>query len=158
MSDDDINEIKKYYPSLKILDYYSIENYLYHPDNLEEYKKEKKLVFDKEFYKEQIRIAKVKVTPELTIKIATIRNSYPFFDDPKFDTKDNTNKLRFKNKEENFTNTALVVGYLNSDDFQTFYKSFSIKEYGKHLPERNNPPSELAQTNWLKKQIESIIK
>lgn len=158
LSDDDIREIKKYYPSLKILEYYSIENYLYHPDNLEEYKKEKNVNFDKEFYKEQIVSAKDKVVPELTIKIATIRNSYPFFDDPKYDTKDNTNKLRFKNKEENFTNTALVVGYLNSNDFETFYKSFSIKEYGKHLPERNNPPSELAQTIWFRKKIELIIK
>ncbi|MDQ6762271.1 MAG: AAA family ATPase [Bacteroidota bacterium] len=158
LSDDDIIEIEKYYPSLKILKYYSIENYLYHPDNLEEYKREKKSPFDKEFYEEQIRIAKNKVIPELTIKIATIRNSYPFFDDPKYDSKNNTNRLRFKNKEENFTNTALVVGYLNSNDFESFYKSFSMKDYGKHLPERNNPPSELAQTSWFKKQIELIIK
>lgn len=158
LSDDDIRGIKKYYPSLKILEYYSIENYLYHPDNLEEYKKGKNVNFDKEFYKEQILSAKDKVVSELTIKIATIRNSYPFFDDPKYDTKDNTTKLRFKNKEENFSNTALVVGYLKSDDFETFYKSFSIKEYGKHLQERNNPPSELAQTIWFRKQIELIIK
>ncbi|MEO6454257.1 MAG: AAA family ATPase [Ginsengibacter sp.] len=158
LSDDDITEISKYYPNLKILDYYSIENYLYHPDNIEEYNNRKNLPFDKEFYKAEIKKAKDQVIQELTIKIATIRNSYPFFDDPKFDTKENFNQRRFKNKEENFTNTALVVGYLNSNDFPTFYKSFSIKDHGTHLSERNHPPSELAQTTWFRKQIESIVK
>lgn len=76
----------------------------------EEYKKQKGLFSDKELYKETIKLAKDKVIQELTFKIATIRNSYPFFDDPNFDTKENTNHRRFKNKDENFANTALVVG------------------------------------------------
>ena len=34
LSDDDIIQIRQHYPNLFILNYYSIENYLYHPDNL----------------------------------------------------------------------------------------------------------------------------
>ena len=37
LSDDDIVQIRQHYPNLTILDYYSIENYLYHSDNLLEY-------------------------------------------------------------------------------------------------------------------------
>ena len=55
LSDDDICEIKEKYKNLYVLDYYSIENYLYHPDNLEEYCNAAHKNFDKQEYIKQLK-------------------------------------------------------------------------------------------------------
>jgi hypothetical protein len=48
---------------------------------------------------------------------------------------------------------------LRSDDFETFYKVFPAKDYGRDIPERMDlSVSNLAKTNWFKTQIENIIK
>ncbi len=66
LSDSDIEEIRKEYPKLTILHYYSIENYLYHPDNLEEYYKKANRTFDKADYIHQLTEAKNQVKDTLT--------------------------------------------------------------------------------------------
>jgi len=48
---------------------------------------------------------------------------------------------------------------LRSSDFETFYKVFSAKDYGKSLEVRKNLNRKaLAKTNWFKAQIEIVLK
>jgi len=54
LSDDDVEQILHHYPKLNILNFYSIENYLYHPDNLLEYYEIIKKPFDKTDYIRQM--------------------------------------------------------------------------------------------------------
>jgi AAA15 family ATPase/GTPase len=156
LTDNDIEEIEKQYQKLKILRLYSIENYLYHPKNLEEYYKLNNKDFNIEDYRKSIFEEKEKVKAKINIRLAITRTSYSFFDEPEHDGK--SNQKRFKSSEENFIQVAEILMYLDSDDFETFYKVFPMKDYATQLKERQNiSPSALAKTNWFKSQIENII-
>jgi AAA15 family ATPase/GTPase len=157
LSDNDIEEIEKQYQNLKVLLLYSIENYLYHPKNLEEYYKANGLVFNIAEYKKSVFEEKEKIKSLLQLKLAIIRIGYPFFGEPEHNNK--PNQKRFKSNEENFNQVTEISNYLDSDDFETFYKVFPMKEYATQLKERQNiSKSDLAKTNWFKTQIENIIK
>lgn len=156
LSDEDIIEIRKQYPRLFLLKLYSIENYLYHPENLEEFYQKKEQPFDKQQYIKDLtrekNVTKNVIIPGLSLK----RTEYPYFSEPPFNGKSNQN--RFKNKGENQQQSIEIAKYLNSDDFTDFYKVLPMKSYAKNLPQRQNiGKSELAKTDWVKKQIEAIF-
>ena len=156
LSDDDIVQIRKHYPNLNILNYYSIENYLYHPNNLEEYYRVRKKPFDKVSYTAQLTEAKNQAKdsfiPTLTLK----RTEYPYFGEPEHNGSQLQN--RFKNKQENEVQSAIVAGYLSGNDFETYYKSLPMKSYCTQLSQRQNiSKSDLAKTTWFKVQIEELL-
>lgn len=156
LSDDDMIQIRKYYPNLYILNYYSIENYLYHPDNLEEYYLNANKPFDKSEYMrlltEAKNLEKDNIIPNLSLK----RTEYAYFGESQYNGKALQN--RFKNKSENTDQSKEIVKYLNSNDFETFYKSLPMKTYCTQLPQRQNlSKSELSKTTWFKKQIERLL-
>jgi len=156
LTEDDIHEIEKQYPKLKILRLYSIENYLYHPDNLAEYFASENVPFDKENYKQSIGKEKEAVSDEIRRKLGFVRLTYPFFEEPEFIGK--LNQKRFRNESENLTQIAELERYLSSGDFDIFYKIFPMKDYATQLRERQNiDKSDLSKTNWFKQQIEEII-
>lgn len=149
LSDEDIQEIKNTYPFLFILPYYSIENLLFHPDNLEEYYQKNKIDFDKKNYTEAIKKIRDAEKDYLLLGVTQARSGYPFF-------KENENAKKFKVFKEN---SKSVVDLLRSDDFETFYKVFPAKDYGKEIPQRQNiTRSELSKTSWFKNQIEQLLK
>jgi AAA15 family ATPase/GTPase len=156
LTDDDVEQIRKQYTNLYILSYYSIENYLYHPDNLEEYYSDNKIHFDKTEYIAQIleakNLGKDSFIPSLSLK----RTEYPYFGEPSFNG--NSLQNRFKNKQENVDQSAIIAAYLNSNDFETFYKSLPMKTYCTHLAQRQNiTKSDLAKTKWFKEKIEQLL-
>jgi len=52
-----------------------------------------------------------------------------------------------------------MIELLRSDDFESFYKVFPAKDYGKGIIQRQQIASiHLVQTTWFKTQIENIIK
>ena len=156
LSDDDIAVIYHQYANLYILGYYSIENYMYHPDNLAEYCASKKMPFDKKEYISQLILAKNQAKDGIVLQIALVRSSYPYFGEPDFNDKPLQN--RFKNKKENYDQSAAIQSYLNSDELEIFYKSLPMKTYCTHLVQRQNiPKSDLVKTHWFKHQIESIL-
>jgi AAA domain, putative AbiEii toxin, Type IV TA system len=156
LSDDDITAISQQYTNLYILGYYSIENYMYHPENLEEYYQSKKLPFDKKEYISQLIMAKNQAKEAIILQIALVRSSYPYFGEPQFNDKPLQN--RFKNKQENYDQSAAIQSYLNSDDLEIFYKSLPMKTYCTHLVQRQHiPKSDLVKTAWFKHQIEKIL-
>jgi predicted ATPase len=158
LSDDDIEVIHKNYPNIFILTYYSIENYLYHPDNLAEYYQEKGSQFDRNQYIDDLRSAKNEVIDRIAISLSSTRNEYPYFKEPGFNQKPELQK-RFKSESENFEQSITISKYLKSDELEEFYKVLPMKTYCKQLSQRQNvPKSELTKTKWFRNQIEKIIK
>jgi AAA domain, putative AbiEii toxin, Type IV TA system len=156
LSDDDVMEIKKNYPRLRVLDYYSIENYLYHPDNLREYYTAKQLDFDQAVYIRQLTEAKNQVKDYILPTLALKRTEYPYFGEPVYEK--NLLQNRFKNKGENEMQSGTIASYLNSDDFEIYYKSLPMKTYCTQLAQRQNiPKTELARTNWFKVKIMALL-
>ena len=156
LSDDDIVQIRKHYPNLNILNYYSLENYLYHPNNLEEYYRVRKKPFDKARYTAQLTEAKNQAKDSFIPTLALKRTEYSYFGEPEH----NGSQLQnlFKNKQENEVQSAIVAGYLSSNDFETYYKSLPMKSYCTQLSQRQNiSKSDLAKTTWFKVQIEELL-
>jgi len=156
LSDDDIVQIRQHYPNLTILNYYSIENYLYHPENLSEYYNSKNIVFDKEDYITQLTSAKNQAKNTFIPSLSMNRMGYPYFGEPEFNGK--ALQKRFRNEQENVTQSAIVASCLNSNDFDTYYKSLPMKSYCTQLPQRQNiTKSDLAKTQWFKTKMEELL-
>ena len=156
LSDDDIDQIRQHYPNLTILNYYSIENYLYHPDNLAEYYNSMNRAFDKEEYITQLTEAKNRAKDTFISTLALKRTVYPYFGEPEHNGTALQN--RFKNRQENETHSAIVAGCLNSNDFDAYYKSLPMKSYCTELLQRQNiPKSDLVKTQWFKTKMEELL-
>lgn len=148
LSDAEVENLKTTYPFLFILPYYSIENLLYHPENLEEYYAAKNSPFDMAAYKTSIKEIKNHQKDYLLLGIVQARSGYPFY-------KENENVKELKKFKEN---SRHVADLLRSDDFETFYKVFPAKDFGTTLKARQNVSKPtLAKTKWFKAQIEQLI-
>jgi AAA15 family ATPase/GTPase len=157
LSDDDILQIRRYYPNLTVLNYYSIENYLYHPDNLTEYYNSKNRAFNKEEYIVQLTEAKNQVKDTFIPALTSRRMGYPYFGEPEHNER-TALQNRFKTKQENEAQSAIVASYLNSNDFEDYYKSLPMKSYCTDLPQRQNiPKNDLAKTQWFKIKMEELL-
>ncbi len=155
LTDNDIDVIEQHYPNLKILQLYCIENYLFHPKNLEEHYATKKKSFDKENYIKSLFAEKEVVRSQLLIKIASVRQGYPYFKEL---LKESSYRKRFTTDDENYNQTQTIIEYLSSNVANEFLKSFSLKDYGRTIKERQNlNPFELSKTNWFSQQIASIL-
>ena len=141
LSDIEIENLKKHYPNLFILDYYCFENYLFHPDNMSEVLKDK---LDKISYlnelKNQINIHKGKIT-------TNIERARQSFHELKED--------RIKDKNAG----KFIYECLHSNDFEKMYKFFSMKDYFDKTFIQKLLPSELVlvKTHWFKAKISAII-
>ena len=88
--------------------------------------------------------------------LALKRTEYPYFGEPEHNGKALQNC--FKNKGENEEQSAIIASYLNSNDFDVYYKSLPMKTYCTELPQRQNiSKSDLAKTQWFKTKMEKLI-
>ena len=157
LSDEDRVLILEHYPNLRILHYYSIENYLYHPDNLLEYYHSINQSFDKDLYILQLTDAKNQVKDLIIPSLSLKRTEYPYFGEPSY--QNTTFQNRFKNKRENEVEAAIVASYLNSNEFEVFYQSLPMKSYCTQLLQRQNiAKSELAKTTWFRMKIGECLR
>jgi len=137
--DSEIVSIIKKYKNYVILDYYCFENYLYHPDNLEELELKG---FSKSGYTKEI--IKQKNERKNTI-ISVYKNSRKSYQE-------------FKIEEEKLINKPYeheIIDYLESNDIETFFKAFSMKDHFKKdtISKYQLKQTELADTNWFKRKI-----
>lgn len=141
--DSEIERIRKKYPNYFILDYYCFENYLYHPDNIKELEIEN---FDIEKYKLDIIRQKNEKKDNIISIYKNARKSYQEF-------KIEHENLLDKEHEND------IIGYLRSDDLETFLKSYSLKDYyDKNIISKYNlKQKELSGTEWFKNKIEKIL-
>ncbi|HNR15295.1 MAG TPA: AAA family ATPase [Chitinophagaceae bacterium] len=148
LSDEEVQELKKVYPNLFVLPYYSFENLLFHPENLEEHYHSAGKAFDKTAYAQKITDIKNNERDYLAAGIIQARAGYPFY-------KENEKAKKLKEFKDGYKG---VIELLRSDDFETFYKVFPAKDYGKELPERQGlSTSVLSKTKWFREQIENCL-
>jgi len=149
LTDEERNELINHYKNLHILEYYSIENYLFHPDNLEEYYKNVGKEYNKSNYIKALLEEKKTFRDKIIVGLAVARGGYPFY-------RENGNDNRLKAIG---SNTLEIVKLYDSEDFETFYKVFPAKDYGKTIPDRQNINRiDLAKTKWFKSKIEAVLK
>ena len=150
LTDKEIDDLKNYsdlksHNSLKgklfVLDYYSIENYLYHPDNLFDINCDEKIKYCDDIKKEIRDNLK-----NIIFNLQNIRNGYSFL-------KKDSKTIKIIRKDY-----IGIIEMLESEDFETSYKVFPMKDYAKNLkPRKNKRKSELAQTEWFKDKISKIF-
>jgi AAA15 family ATPase/GTPase len=144
--DEEIQNIREKHPRLFFLKYYSIENYLFHPDNLFGENESS----EKADYKKKLTEEKNKVRDDLIADLKGNRKSDPYF---KWIS---STKQEADNFQENYKQ---VINALKSDDFETFYKFLPMKDYSTELSERlNKDKIKLAQTQWFKEQMEKVLR
>ncbi len=138
---DEIEQIQKHIPNLKILKFSTFENYIYHPQNLEEIG----LVdFSKEDYLAELIRQKNEKLLEIVGEIAISRQSY----------------IEFKDCIKNYGNIDLISQKLQSDELEDFYQFFNMKKHFNktYLQKFNLKTENLVQTEWFKAQIKNILK
>jgi len=149
LSDEEVEQIKTDYPYLYVLPYYSFENLIYHPDNLEEYYATVNKSFNKELYIQQIAKIINDERDYIAAGIIQARSGYPFY-------RENENAIKLKSFKGNY---KAMIKLLRSDDFESFYKVFPAKDYGNGIIQRQQVATiHLVQTTWFKTQIENTIK
>jgi AAA15 family ATPase/GTPase len=137
LSDDERKQLQEIYSNLKILAYYCFENYLYHPENIKEIVPD----FDVEKYKMIILDSKNQKKANIIYGLQNARNSYIFF---------KQNIISAKSYQD-------VLSDLESDDFETFYKVFSMKNNGDLSGNPNLSERDLVKTTWFKAKITEIL-
>lgn len=139
LRDDEIAKIKVQIPKLKILDYYTFENYIYHPDNIAE------LIpgFDTDNYIADIIRQKKEKLIAIVSEIGISRLHY----------------IEFKDCIKDDGKLDAITDALESDKLEIFYSFFNMKKhYNKiYLSKFQLSVAELSQTQWFKKQILSIL-
>ncbi|MBK8143864.1 MAG: hypothetical protein IPK62_02100 [Bacteroidetes bacterium] len=142
--DSEIERLKVKYKKYIVLDYYCFENYLYHPDNIAELKL---IEFNKEEYIEDIIRQKNENKDLILSNFKSARKSYQEF---KLDAE----KIQDKDKEND------IIKYLQSNEIETFFKSFSMKDYynkDKTLSRYSLKPKELVMTKWFNDKMNILI-
>jgi internalin A len=111
--DIEIAKLKKLYPNYFILEYYCFENYLFHPDIIESKKLDG---FTKAEYIKDIINQKNAHKSKIISNYKRSRDSYQEF-------RIEAEKVRSREKEDD------IIDYLESDNLEIFFKSFSMKDY-----------------------------
>ncbi len=142
--DSEIEKIQKKYPNYFILDYYCFENYLLHPKNITELNLKG---LDIDSYIDEIIKQKNQKKNYIISIYRNSRNTYQEF-------KIEHENLRSKNEENE------IIAYLESDDIETFFKAFSMKDhFDKSLINKYNlKEEELTNTNWFKDRLNSVLR
>ncbi|WGQ14521.1 response regulator [Sphingobacterium faecium] len=149
--DDEITLLKARYPNLYILDYYCYENYLYHPDNLNEAISN----FDKSAYIQDLIQQKNLKKDNIILDIKDSRKGYTEFKHEIFKI------AKTKNAEQS------IIQNLKSDQLENFYKFFDMagkkdkghqKSYNKEfLNKYSFNKTQLFKTVWFKTRIGQLI-
>jgi AAA15 family ATPase/GTPase len=147
LTDYEKDEITSLHNRFYLLEYYCFENYLYHPDNLTEYFDRQGIDFDVSAYRTAIVQEKNNYQSYIALGLHRSRDSYPYFKE----------KEAEKRRKEFRENAAAILEMLQSDDFETFYKVFSMKDYCGSIRPQNIRPIDLVSTNWFKTQIQNIL-
>ncbi|MBC7778208.1 MAG: AAA family ATPase [Phycisphaerae bacterium] len=156
LTDDDVKIIREHYHTLFVLDYYSIENYLFHPENLADYHHAHGVQFDREKYAIDIKREKNKVKKDIDRSIPLKRTEYPYFKEP--ESKKPLFRKRFANEGENLEQAKMFYTLLESENFEDFYKILPMKTYCTQLVQRQNiAKSDLAKTNWFAEKIKLLL-
>ena len=133
----EIELIRQKVSNLYVLNYYSIESYLYHPENLAEVIEN----FDIESYKNDLKQQKQSLYEKVIYGLKQARDSYKVL---------SLEKVKVNNAEEN------IFASLRSDNFEEYYPYLDMKKTFKH-GNYNISKTQLAQCKWIEKAISKIF-
>lgn len=133
----EIGLIRQKVPNLFVLNYYSIESYLYHPENLAEVIEN----FDIESYKNDLKQQKQNLYDKVIYGLKQARDSYKVL---------TLEKIKVNNAEEN------IFASLKTDNFEDFYPYLDMKKTFKR-GNYNISKIRLAQSEWIEKAISKIF-
>lgn len=141
LADNEINTLQARYPNLFILDLYTFENYLYHPENIREAAAD----FDVEAYKQNLIEHKKAQYDTILLNLKPTRSGYKI--------------LRDENLSSNLSSEAdLIVQSLRSDEFEDFYKFLNMKNVNHSFIDKTKiTKKQLAKTSWFKNKITEIL-
>lgn len=132
-----------------ILDYYCFENYLFHPDNMEEYFMQNDVEFDKPSYIKEITDQKNTKLLNIAQSIQIARNGYFDFTD---------------NQKSNMDLEPEIIDCLKSSKFEVFYPYFDMKGTCKKkgfdrsfLSKYNIDPKDLSSTKWFAERMRIVF-
>ena len=142
LGSNEIEEIRRLWPNLLVLGYYSLESYLYHPDNLDEISTPD---FDVAEYRQLIGEAMKSSRDLMLVRLEGNRNSYEVI-------KTFSRAMKASAVEE-------ISGATASGDFETFYPFLDMKHNrpGSYLGPFNFDPIELARTSWFRDSIAKLL-
>ncbi len=140
LRDDEITAIKAKLNNLKILQYSTFENYIYHPENISELNWSG---FDKQTYLSQIILQKNNRLLQIVDELASARQHY----------------IEFKDCIKDDSNREPIIEALKSNQFDSFYPFFNMKRHFNkaYLNQFKYQLGDLVKTNWFKTQIEAIL-
>ncbi len=140
LTDIEKQKIEKKYPFYKILNYYCFENYIYHPDNIEELNLSG---FNKQGYLNEIIRQKNQKLDYILTDIKLSRNNYE----------------ELKEEKIKETDISSIISSLKSDLIEEFFKFFSIKDkFNKeYLNKWNLQIERLVKTTWFNEKINEIL-
>ncbi|MDX1921139.1 MAG: AAA family ATPase [Candidatus Caenarcaniphilales bacterium] len=143
LTDEEIKKVKKKYKNLFVLEFYCLENYLYHPDNLSELGLKG---FDINDYKQEIE--RQKNEKKAQIKVQKIK-----------DARKGDSLIKIENIEDS-NYAQFIESKLDSKEFKDFYTFFSMKDLFKKecLEQYKLSKMQLSKTKWFRSQMEKIIK
>lgn len=133
----EIRAIRQRLPRLFVLGYYSIESYLYHPDNIQAAVPD----FDKEAYQAFLTAQKNLLRDEILLGLQHARSSYRV--------------LRAENLEEPDA-AKQIAQSLRSDHFVDYYPYLDMKNKvdRNYLAKLNLSQKRLAETTWFRTAIQ----
>jgi energy-coupling factor transporter ATP-binding protein EcfA2 len=143
-------ELLKHHKNLLMLNLYSLENYLFHPDNIEEFLTSKHKPFDRKTYESAWLLEASKVISSLAASggLKGARKSYSFYGELDQDS-------QRKRKAFSEATTQEITQALESNDFNKAFEFIPAKDFGataKSLIGEFRKES-LALTQWFKTEI-----
>ncbi len=140
LRDDEIKQITSKMPNFRILNFYTFENYIYHPDNVAELNLHG---YDKSLYLQDIIKQKNEKIYGIIGEIGTSRQHY----------------VEYKDFLKNDGNIEQIIESLRNDNFDTFYPYFNMKKHYQknYLSQFNYSIKDLARTSWFKREILKIL-
>jgi AAA domain, putative AbiEii toxin, Type IV TA system len=141
-------------PQLRMLELYSIENYLFHPSNIAEFVAQRSLTLNDKEYRDAWTKEGGKVVESLANGkgVSGVRNSYPFYKET--DPQSLTSRKRFIEM-----NGSEITSALTSGDFDRAFEFIPAKQYGAIAKKLIGAyqRGELSQTTWFKSKIKALF-
>ena len=139
---EEIREIGRRQANIQVLDFYALENYLYHPENIAELNP---AGHDDLAYRVALTNQMTTVRDRLLVNLRGSRGSYEII-------QEFSNELKRQAIQEIEQATA-------SNDFDTFYPFLDMKKNRPtaYLAEFNLRPVDLASTRWMRDAIAALV-
>ena len=139
---EEIREIGRRQANIQVLDYYALENYLYHPENIAQLNP---AGHDDLAYRAALKNQMATVRDRMLVNLRGSRGSYEII-------QEFSNELKRQAIQEIEQATA-------SNDFDTFYPFLDMKKNRPtaYLAEFNLRPVDLASTRWMRDAIARLV-